>query len=472
VEKVPQRMGPYEIRGKIGSGGMGVVYLGWDARLNRQVAIKTLWPALAENEEARERFLREARAAAAISHPNVTQIYDIGEDDGRVYFAMEYLDGKSLQGLLIERGELPPAEVISLARQAASGLKAAAERGIIHRDIKPSNLVVNSAGTLKVTDFGLAKQQVTDSSLTMEGQFIGTPDYISPEQAQGGALDLRSDIYSLGATLFEMLGGRPPFIGTTPVSVVVQHLREPVPSLRHVNPDVPFQLAALIQRMLAKRPGGRPQDYDQLINQLDRIETSDAPAFAPGAAAQGSSTPVVTIADADSGPGFASRLFVFSFLALVLLVGAGLLLRRDGAKAEPTTSLQEPAGASGAVAAAPEQPSPARPAPLADGGASPSPLGQLLKVGRAELQFVDATQEITDDGRLRVAGKVSNTGDGIASRVKVRVALTDETGQVLESTEVLVAPSRLGAGESGSYEAYFPSPPPRVQVRLEMNWFS
>ena len=141
-----QRMGPYEIRREIGSGGMGVVYEGWDARLNRRVAVKTLWPALAQRPEARERFLREARAAASISHPNVTQIYDIGEEGGQVYFAMEYLEAKSLQEILEEQGCLSAERAIDIARQAARGLKAAAEAGIIHRDVKPSNLMFNNVG--------------------------------------------------------------------------------------------------------------------------------------------------------------------------------------------------------------------------------------------------------------------------------------------------------------------------------------
>ncbi len=470
MENVPKKLGPYEIRGKIGSGGMGIVYLGWDARLNRQVAIKTLWPALAENGEARERFLREARAAAAISHPNVTQIYDIGEDDGRVYFAMEYLEGETLQQMLIRQGCIAADEAISLGRQAALGLKAAAERGIIHRDIKPGNLVLTNGGTLKVTDFGLAKQQVGDSNLTMEGQFIGTPDYISPEQAQGSALDARSDIYSLGATLFEMLGGRPPFVGATPVSVVVQHLREPVPSLRHSNPDVPVPLAALIQRMLAKRPGTRPQTYDELIAQLDRIESRESPVAALEAV-----PPVSVVAD-EGESGFAGRLFVFAFVALVLVVGVGTLVGRQ--KPEMHRSVEEPTAGPAASASGVEPASPAqsRPGPNSSGATreapSISPLKRMFQSGQAQLEFIDAAQEITEDGRLRVSGAVTNIGDGTATGIKVRVALTDEVNQVLESTEVPVSPSRLTSGESGSYEVFFSRPPGRVQVRLEMNWFS
>jgi predicted Ser/Thr protein kinase len=472
VETVPQRLGPYEVRGKIGSGGMGVVYLGWDSRLNRQVAIKTLWPALAESTEARERFMREARAAAAVSHPNVTQIYDIGDDQGRVYFAMEYMDGRSLQQMLIDRGALPPAEVVAIARQAAAGLKAAAERGIIHRDVKPSNLVLNEDGTLKITDFGLAKQQVADTKLTMEGQFVGTPDYISPEQAQGGALDLRSDIYALGATMFEMLGGRPPFVGTTPVSVVVQHLKEPVPSLRHINPDVPIPLAALIQRMLAKRPNARPQSYDDLLAQLDRVELAMSQEL-PAAA---SATVVADkVGEPGSGPGFATKLFGFGLATLIVLGIAGIALRlNEGAAVQ---SVLEPASGparsplpESTAAAFPtaEQTPSARP-PVRPRGSEPT---DRASPDRAELEFLGARQEITDDGRLRVTGQVTNTGAGRATGITVRVVLTNDVGQAIESIEVPVQPTSLGAGESADYEVYFSNPPSRSQVRLEINWFS
>jgi len=480
VETVPQRLGPYEIRGKIGSGGMGVVYLGWDARLNRQVAIKTLWPALVENTEARERFLREARSAAAISHLNVTQIYDIGEEDGRVYFAMEYMDGKSLQQLLIDRGALPADEVVSLARQAAAGLRAAAVRGIIHRDVKPSNLVLGADGTLKVTDFGLAKQQVADTNLTLEGQFVGTPDYISPEQAQGGALDLRSDIYALGATMFEMLGGRPPFVGTTPVSVVVQHLKEPVPSLRHINPDVPIPLAALIQRMLSKRPGGRPQDYDDLIAQLDRVDlVASQSSIVAGEAAQ-TTGGVVEQLSPDAGPGFVTRLFGFGLATLIVLGLAGIVLRMNREEPAPADAgllaerLDEPQAREPGPAERPPVtfPSSGTVGPAAEASSSAARSGESAGPRRADLEFVDARQEITPDGRLRVVGQVVNTGHGRASGIKVRVVLTNGTGQVLESTEVPVRPSTLESGQSADYEVFFANPPSRSQVRLEINWFS
>ncbi|HKQ62384.1 MAG TPA: serine/threonine-protein kinase, partial [Candidatus Polarisedimenticolaceae bacterium] len=263
----PRSLGPYVLEREIGRGGMGLVYAATDPRLGRRVAIKTLLPELAVDPTARQRFLREARAAGAISHPHVTQIYDIGEHEGRVYFAMEYLDGRSLHELLREDGPLAPERAVELLRQAAWGLKAAAERGIIHRDVKPSNLFLTRQGALKITDFGLAKETLASTGLTQQGELIGTPDYISPERANGAAQDVRSDIYSLGVTFYELLAGRLPFSAASPLTVVLHHLRSPVPPLREARPAVPPPLAALIQRMLAKAPAARPQSYDELLAQ-------------------------------------------------------------------------------------------------------------------------------------------------------------------------------------------------------------
>src|SRR5215471_1908025 len=201
--QVPASLGPYEIKGVIGAGGMGVVYQGWDAQLNRSVAVKTLKPELAKEPAFCERFLREARAVASLSHPNVTQIYFIGEEDGCPFFAMEFLEGKPLDALLREAGKLASGRAIDLIRQAAVGLMAAAAWGVVCRDIKPSNLVLTREGVLKVTDFGLAKMVVADSGLTLTGEVLGSPNYLAPEQASGAPADLRSDIYSLGATLYE-----------------------------------------------------------------------------------------------------------------------------------------------------------------------------------------------------------------------------------------------------------------------------
>jgi eukaryotic-like serine/threonine-protein kinase len=471
---MPHKLGPYEIRREIGSGGMGVVYEGWDARLARRVAVKTLWPALAQRAEARERFLREARAAAAVSHPNVTQIYDIGEEDGVVYFAMEFLDAPSLQQTLAEERTLAPRRIVAIARQAALGLRAAAERGIVHRDVKPSNLVLVRDGTVKVTDFGLAKQSLVDGDLTLEGQTIGTPKYLSPEQASGGAVDVRSDIYSLGVTMYEMLAGRPPFEGATPMEIMLKHVREPIPPLQQVLPSAPRALAALIQSMLSKQPAARPQSYDELIRSLDRIAQPD-PAHAGARTLYmprvASEVQAPSPAPARSS-GFAGRLFAVVLVGIALAVGLGLALRSiSSGRGEPVdrpaaSRLGQPAEDQRPADPAVRVPTPA-PAP-------DTPMLERLPASEpgAELRIVDTRHEFTEDGRMIVTGSIENTGSSLATRTKVRVSLTDTSGAVLTTTDVVVQPERISSGERGHFEAVFRDPGQSVQILFELNWVS
>jgi len=474
---MPQRMGPYEIRREIGSGGMGVVFEGWDARLNRRVAVKTLWPALAQRPEARERFLREARAAAAVSHPNVTQIYDIGEEGGQVYFAMEYLEARSLQQIVEEEGKLSADRAIDIARQTAKGLKAAAEVGIIHRDVKPSNLVFNSDGILKVTDFGLAKHVLADKDLTLDGQTIGTPKYVSPEQASGGHVDARSDIYSLGATLYEMVTGRPPFEGTTPMEVMLKHVRDPLPPVQTINPAVPRQLTGLIHRMLSKQPGARPQSYDELLTMLDRVAAGKTiPGTTSNATIKIDTVPAVVLSEAIPKPNFAGRLFLFAALGMVVVVVGGLIVQSTKEEKERPDPLPI------RVDSAPLTPvetgrdaNPLRVRPI-DSPSFRSPpvveLQQAAEGGGAVLEIVDAKHQITEDGRMIVTGEVTNSGDAWASNTKVRISLTDPSGELVNSAEVFVTPERLSEGANGRFEAVFPDPEQNVRIVFELNWIS
>ena len=464
MNSAPGRLGPYEIRGTIGAGGMGVVYLAWDARLHRNVAVKTLHPAFAVDAVARERFLREARAAGAVSHPNVTQIHDIGEDDGRPYFAMEYLEGQSVQEMLDERGTIAPEVALSIARQAAVGLRAAAERGIVHRDVKPSNLFWTKDGTLKVTDFGLAKQLLADSKLTSDGQFFGTPNYISPEQAGGGRADARSDIYSLGATLYEMVAGRPPFVGDSPLTVVMQHLRDPVPPVRQSNPAVPIAIATLIHRMLSKSPSARPQDYDDLMRHIDRaaatltspMETVPATATPPR---RGGTDPAAHARRP------AGRIFAYCVLGVGAIVTVGVLLEPgDVARSDP------PRSAASAPALAPADRSPL----LRESKLVPHALPRVRSepAARPDVSIRDSSHEWMPEGLLRIHGRVENTGRAVAEAVIVRVVLTDEAGEPVDSLEVPAIPPRLEAGAIGDFEAFFANPKRRVTILVELHWLS
>ena len=460
VADIPARLGPYQILARLGAGGMGVVYKGWDDRLGRHVAIKTLWPHYARDNEARARFVREARAAAVLSHPNVTQIYDIGEEGGEVYFAMELLEGQSLQDLIADRRRLPPAEAIALTRQAAAGLKAAADRGIIHRDIKPSNLVLSKDGVLKITDFGLAKSVGGDNNLTSSGQMLGTPNYMAPEQAQRGTTDHRSDIYALGATLYEMVGGKPPYQGPTAMSVVMKHVSEPVPSPRQLNPDVPQPLAGLIQRMLAKRPEGRPQTWDDLLRELDRLLEPRRPVPQPVAA------PGPAVPASRPLPIVLGALGILALLAgWVLLEDVGpqpLQARRSGPAA--TAGDAAPVRASGSVAFP-------RSSATSD---APSSLAERLSgvAARADLQIREKGHEILPDGRVKVAGRVTNAGTGRAGGSRIRIALVDAAGRVVEQAEIDLRPAVIAPGEDATFEAAFRDPGIDVQIQLELNWTS
>jgi serine/threonine-protein kinase len=267
-------VGRYEILERLGAGAMGEVYLARDVTLNRKVALKALNDAHLGRADLRERFAREARAVASISHPNVVQIFDIAEEGGRPYFVMEYLKGVDCSVLLKRRKQLPQAEAVAIGLAAALGLREAADAGIVHRDVKPANLVLTERGGVKVTDFGLAKSEQIGAALTGKGVTLGTPDYMAPEQARGGALDPRADIYGLGCTLFHLISGRPAFrtldekIGFA--EVVMRHLKLPVPDLGAEVPGLDPELVSLCAWMMAKEPEARP-DYPAVVAGLSAV---------------------------------------------------------------------------------------------------------------------------------------------------------------------------------------------------------
>ena len=294
-------MGAYRVEGTLGAGSMGEVYKGVDTGLNRRVAIKILSEKHRDSPELRQRFVREGRAVAAISHPNVVQVFATGSFDERPYIAMELLDGTDLGSAIEKRGPLDSLVAAHAILDAAQGLAAAAKAGLIHRDVKPSNLVRLSDGRVKVTDFGLAKpvDPGAEPALTAMGVVVGTPDYIAPEQARGEAIDERVDIYALGGTLYYLLTGDPPFRTGNPnedkyLKVVARHLKEPAPDVRSKNPSVDSELAALCRRMMAKKPPERP-GYPELIKTLSAI-VDRLQAFGPSA------LPAVTSASLRAAP--------------------------------------------------------------------------------------------------------------------------------------------------------------------------
>jgi serine/threonine protein kinase len=243
----------------LGKGGSGEVFLALHETLDRVVAIKVIRPVLAEAEEVRGRFLREARTAASLVHPDVVQIFDAREEGGRLYLIMEFVDGEALRARLERDGPIPEPETIAIARNVLEAMTAAHELGIVHRDLKPDNLLLSRTGRIKVTDFGLATSLRGGQAdhITQHGVVLGTPLYMSPEQCLAQATDERSDLYSFGATLYHMVAGRPPFLSESLVGVMRGHVSDPLPRLAEVAPHVSAELAGVIERLLAKDPAER-----------------------------------------------------------------------------------------------------------------------------------------------------------------------------------------------------------------------
>ena len=274
--------GRYRIMRKLGSGGMADVYLAEDEELGRRVAIKILNDRHANDEQFVERFRREAKNAAGLSHPNIVSIYDRGEAEGTYYIAMEYLDGRSLKELVVARGPLPIPDAIAAMRQVLGALRFAHRKGVVHRDIKPHNVMADADGRLKVTDFGIARAGV--SQMTEAGSIIGTAQYLSPEQARGTAVDQRSDLYSVGIVLYEMLTGEVPFTGDSPVEIAMRHLSDTPRPPSLIRPEIPPDLDMVVLRALAKSPEDRFQTAEEMDAELERVaagagvtaETADA----------------------------------------------------------------------------------------------------------------------------------------------------------------------------------------------------
>lgn len=263
------RLGHYDIVAELGRGGMGVVYKGYEASLNRYVAIKVLADSLAHDAGVKERFLREARSMAALNDPHIIQIYFIGEDEGQPYFVMEFVEGESLSALLKREHRLPVSSAAKIVQQTALGLAAAHDKGVVHRDIKPGNLMISSRGTVKIADFGIAlSNQDLSAKLTSTGEFVGTPGYLSPEVCLGKVVDQRSDIFALGVVWFEMLVGRMPFTDESPLGLMLEVVRAEIPDVRELNADVDEQLAFILSRMIAKEPVDRYQSCHELAADL------------------------------------------------------------------------------------------------------------------------------------------------------------------------------------------------------------
>ena len=263
--------GRYEITHLIARGGMAQVYRAHDNLLDREVALKVLFPELSVDQNFVERFRREAQSAARLSHPNIVPVFDWGEDHGTYFIVMEYVDGRPLSQVIKDLGTVPPKRAAVIAGNVAAGLAYAHRRGMVHRDVKPGNVLITDDGSVRVTDFGIARAVNTEDDLTQAGSVMGTATYFSPEQAEGKAVDGRSDIYSLGIVLYEMLLGRPPFQGDSPVAVASMHVRNSVPLPRDLAPGIPEAIEAISMKALSKDPNLRYQDAEEMRADLMRF---------------------------------------------------------------------------------------------------------------------------------------------------------------------------------------------------------
>lgn len=321
-------LGGYRVERTLGRGGMGKVFLAVQESLDRQVALKVMAPHLAEDAEFVRRFQAEARAAASLTHPNVVIVHDVGEQKNYHYLSMEYMDRGSCEELLAERGRLSYREVLEVLRDAAGGLVYAESRGIVHRDIKPANLMRNHQGATKIADLGLAVQVEAESELESEGgkKVFGTPHFISPEQLRGETVDCRSDLYSLGATIYQLLTGETPFGGETTRDILRGHLFEPAPRVRERITEVPKEFDALIARLLEKDPADRYPSAAALLADTQRLLAQEV-GSAAGTSPNSGSSKLVPIA-----------------VLVIALVGAGLFFGGvfDGDSTTPTPPSDDP----------------------------------------------------------------------------------------------------------------------------------
>ncbi|OUC94981.1 serine/threonine-protein kinase [Streptomyces swartbergensis] len=291
-ELVGQQIAGYRIEQEIGRGGMAVVYRARDLRLERTVALKLLAPELARNDTFRRRFTHESRAAAAIDHPHIVPVFEAGETDGVLYIAMRFVAGSDLRHLLDREGPLPPATAVRVAAQVASALDAAHDHGLVHRDVKPGNILV-SRGTdsdhpehVYLTDFGLTKKSLSLTGFTTVGQFVGTLDYVAPEQISGRPVDARCDVYGLACVVYEILAGHPPFLRDDDMALLWAHQYDDPPPLTQARPDLPPQVDPVFAKALAKRPDDRYPSCLDLVAALraaaagSGVVTAAAPARA------------------------------------------------------------------------------------------------------------------------------------------------------------------------------------------------
>jgi serine/threonine-protein kinase len=332
--------GRYQIEARIGSGGMAEVFRGFDPVLNRTVAIKVLHQQYSRDASFVARFRREAQAAARLNHPNIVGVYDTGEDDSTQFIVMEFIEGRTLAEVLATGRRPSPVQAAEMTQRVCAAITAAHAQGVIHRDIKPGNIMVTREGTVKVMDFGIARITTGVETAPQTSAVLGTASYLSPEQAQGQVVDARTDIYSLGAVLYEMLTGKPPFTGESAVAIAYKQVNETPPPPSQVNPDVPPRLDAVVMRALAKNPANRYQSAQDFASDLDRVvkgqEVEATPLLTAAAGAEAtqviSRNPTSVLPPQDEPTGGGRKIWLgilIGVLVVAIVGGAGYLLVRS-----------------------------------------------------------------------------------------------------------------------------------------------
>ncbi len=510
-----QKLGKYRLDQMLGQGGMGAVYRSFHPQLNRPVAIKVMLGSIAADPQAGQRFMREAQVVAALSHPHIVNIFDVDEDDGRPYIVMDFIAGGSLAEQL-RAGALPPDEAIQLLIPLVDALEYAHRQGVVHRDLKPANVLLHPSGGPVLADFGLARpvQAATEARITATGTVLGTLAYMAPEQFSGGPVDGRTDIYALGAMLFEMLTGRPPFEGDT-AQLLYGHMQLPPPAPRSLNPNLPDALERLVLRMLAKDPAQRPQSAAEVAAALRSIQGGAAENPADGAATGPTialERPVApqwaTDAPGDQAvaesvpPQQVRRRMLLALLAVIAIVSAGVFYRvlslapsgtAQGGTPMPTMRPTQPAAtrdleadptrpAAGAATARPaEQPVIAVDPQRLAGRFDATLAGPFEQVTGAELrQVVSSGPESFSVGNLSYGrvnksiwffGDVRNDGAEPREAVEVRINLLDQAGQEIVSDTGYAQMSYLNPGEVAPFLVLFTddeAPPQVASITIEV----
>jgi serine/threonine protein kinase len=438
----------YQLDRSLGNGGMGEVFEATDLTLHRNVAVKLLSPSLVQDEPARARFLREARALAQVNSPHVVAVYDAGEDDERPYLVMELVEGTTLEHELERAGRLEPPRAVAIAKDIASGLASAHGQGIVHRDVKPSNVFLRPSDAAKIGDFGIARLERPDATLTLTGQTFGSPPYVAPEQATGGTVDARADLYSLGCVLFQMLVGRRPFSGDDAVSLVYQHVHTTPPRVDSLHPEIPVALGDLVAGLMAKDPDDRPDTAEEVRRALESVPTEPvATATATVPVTATAVLPRRAQAERRRKPWWPLVAGIVGVVVLLALTTAAILARGDPAAAPSSPARRSSAAPSSPTATA--SPSPSAPLPQTPEAAGAALLAltqQLQDAGAIDHKLAEDIQHTLDevlngkgkhDENADPADKLNELKDTVAEAVDHGTVSAADAGRLTDAIDQL-----------------------------------